>query len=187
MPREKELFMRLSASKATISAFKLVNELREIVRSYDDASFKVLRKNEDWSYRIAILQHNKMYSDVVNGLPVAIGGIDAGRENPKKPFVANLQATDWRMVCWHINAGEDICPVCDMAIGVGVNYTRPDGSEGVAPSLALSHTLPNALGGSTNIHNVIVECARCNKRRGVKYPKAIDTWLKEIRLKVYVK
>jgi hypothetical protein len=186
MPREKALYLpmvRVPGKYVTGAA--IVRQLREIVRSYDAADVRQLRTNENWLELVGMLQYSPVRAAVVNGLPVAIGGIDAGRENPKHGLIETLRAAAWQDTCWHIHAGEDYCPRCEMRLGLDVRYTLPDGQPGIAPSLALSHSLPVVLGGTTSPANVIVGCARCNKRQGYKYDTAIDAWLKTIKVPVY--
>ena len=47
------------------------------------------------------------------------------------------------------------------------------------------HHYPHARGGATTPQNLVTLCARCNSRKGAKYPTLLDTWLIARRRRAY--
>lgn len=190
MPRPMIPFVALRRTPGKfILASTVVNKLRTIVAKWPGASdIRDFRAgNAEWTRLVALLQHNPVHADFVNGMPVAIGGVTSGRDNPHKTLDEIVKMRDWRDLKWHPSSTGDRCEVCGAEIGMDVFYTTRDGrkSEYEQPSLNISHSVPAIFGGCASIHNTLVECAKCNKLRGTQYDAAIHDWLRTVKLAVY--
>ena len=174
-----------------ISGYTLVNKLYRLVIASSEKDVRNLQKvghrgyNAEWVRLVNILRLNEEKAKVIDGVRYSLGGIYSGKDTPHRSLESVLEMERFADLATHPGSTGRKCRECGERIGRNVSYKRLSDGKDAGPSLHMSHGIPAILGGANTTLNIMIECAYCNKARGMFISPEVRAWLKTIKFDNY--
>jgi hypothetical protein len=137
----------------------------------------VIDRIEALQYAIKRMTPVKILVDIENNRYGMIGGVDAFRRIPNRSVRENMAGTKQLGTLPLLFTDNSECVKCGKMVGLDIPHWM-----GGRSSLAVCHTIPEAVGGATSNHNCTVRCAECNYREGAYIDGYILNELREITI-----